>query len=397
MILFPPGMLASLAMMLTMAVGSASILGVAVIAPDAAPDIGVRATDVGIFSGLVYFVAMFSGSFSPTLVARYGPVRTLQATAVLAFLGLLCIMLGTPLSAVLCAILLGLAYGPINPANATVMMAVTTPQNRSYLFSIKQSGVTFGGAYAALLLPPVVVALSWRASLGAVMLMAVASVLILQTMHAKYDRNTIPSGGWSVASVFRPVAAVMRVSLLRGFSAVGFIYAGVQVCVGSYFVVYLVEQGFGLVPAGACFLFVNIGGIVGRLAWGIVADHWLSPKMTLTLIGIVSGLSIIGMFFVTVDWHVLPLYGFAFVLGASTHSWNGVYLSEVATSAPKGGESEWTGGVQFIFYGGVAVMPPLFGALIWATGGFGASLAAIAALVIFASLYLQRLYRMTPA
>ncbi len=388
------GLLPSLAMMLTMAVGSAAILGVAVVAPDAAPDIGVRATEVGIFSGLVYFFAMFSGSYSTSFIARFGPVRVLQATAVLAVAGLASMTLASPVFALLCALLLGLAYGPINPANADVMMAVTTEKNRSFLFSIKQSGVTFGGAFAALVVPPIVVWLNWKISVLAIAILGIISILILQPMHKKYDQNTTQVVSWSPSSIIRPVGTVLKVPLLRGFSVVGFIYAGVQVSVASFFVVYLVQNiGFDLVSAGACFLFVNIGGIVGRLCWGIVADRFLSPKLTLVIIGIISASSIFGMLVITLEWNVILLYLFAFILGGSTHSWNGVYLSEIASRAPKGMAPEWTGGVQFIFYGGVAAIPPLFGVLIWTTNNFEASFVAIAIAVLVAGLYLPRLYK----
>ncbi len=380
-------------MMLTMGVGSASILGIAVVAPDAAADVGIKATNVGMFVGLVYFVGAFSGSLSTTFISRFGPIRVLQATAVFAIAGLVIFTLASPLFAFVCAVLLGIAYGPINPANASVMMAVTTEKNRSLLFSIKQSGVTVGGAFAALMVPAVVLAANWETSVLSIALLAIVSIAILQPMHKKYDNSTIQSMSWSAASIIRPVAAVLKDRMFRGFSLVGFIYAGVQVCIGSYFVVYLVDQQFDLVSAGTCFLFVNIGGIVGRLAWGFVADNVLTPKSTLILIGIITACCTAVLLTVTVQWNPIALYCFAFVLGASSHSWNGVYLSEVASRSPEGRETEWTGGVQFIFYGGVGMLPPIFGMMIWITDGYAVSFSVIALAIVLAALYLQRLYR----
>ena len=392
--ILPNAMGSTLVMLLTMAVGSSSILAVAVSAPDSAPDIGVPATYVGLFTGLVYFVSMFTGSFCTGLIVRYGPIRVLQATALFSILGMVVFTFASPLATVLCAILLGIAYGPINPANAPILLQITHSGNRAFMFSIKQSGVTVGGAAAALVVPLVATWWNWQAGILAIAVLGVASILILQPMHARFDsiRTSTPMQ-WSLSSFIVPVIQIMKIPLLRGFAMVGFTYAGVQISVSSFFVVYLVEQGFSLVEAGVCFLFVNLGGILGRVAWGGLSDKWLTPKYTLTVIGIISAVSLSGMFLISDSWNHFFLYVFSFVLGASTHGWNGVFLSEVANQAPEGEAHNWTGGVQFLIYGGVALLPPIFGVIIVATSGYTLPFFLIAISALLASLLLLWLYR----
>ena len=398
MSILPAGLGATLAMMLTMAVGSSSILAVAVSAPDAAPDIGVSATYVGLFTGFVYFISMFTGSFCTVLIAKYGPIRVLQVTAICSSLGLVMFTFSTPLATVLCAILLGLAYGPINPANAPVLIKVSNSRNRAVLFSIKQAGVTVGGAAASLVVPFVAFLWNWQAGIFAIALLGVLSILILQPMRANFDNERSDGAiNWSFSHLIGPVYQVMRNPLLRGFAMIGFIYAGVQISVSSFFVVYLVTQGFTLVEAGICFLFVNIGGIVCRVGWGGLSDKWLTPKYTLTLIGIVSAGCLCGMYLISNSWSSFVIYVFSFVLGGSTHGWNGVFLAEVADQSPDGESHNWTGGVQFLIYGGVAVMPPLFGLIIVATGGYTIPFFIIAGCALAASLVLLLLYRIYPS
>ena len=91
------------------------------------------------------------------------------------------------------------------------------------------------------------------------------------------------------------------------------------------------------------------------------------------------------------------IYVFSFVLGGSTHGWNGVFLAEVADQSPDGESHNWTGGVQFLIYGGVAVMPPLFGLIIVATGGYTIPFFIIAGCALAASLVLLLLYRIYPS
>ena len=392
--LLPQGIGTTLVMMLSMAVGSSAILAVAVSAPDSAPEIGVRATYVGLFTGFVYFVAMFSGSFCTGFIIKYGPVRVLQFTALFAIAGLVVFTFASPFATVLCAIFLGIAYGPINPANAPVLLAITNRGNRAFMFSIKQSGVTVGGAAAALLVPMVAAWWNWEAGIIAVAMLGVFTLIMLQPLRSRFDetRSNI-NLSWSLATMMAPVRQIMKIPLLRGFAIVGFTYAGVQISVSSFFVVFLVEQGFTLVEAGVCFLFVNLGGIIGRVAWGGLSDKWLTPKYTLTVIGVISALCLSGMFMVSDSWHKFFLYVFSFVVGASTHGWNGVFLSEVANQAPEGEAHNWTGGVQFLIYGGVAILPPVFGLIIVGTSGYTIPFFAIALCALLASFSLLWLYR----
>ena len=391
------GLGVTLVMMFTMAVGSSSILAVAVSAPDAAPDIGVSATYVGFFTGFVYFISMFAGSFCTGFIVKFGPIRILQVTAICSTLGLMAFTLATPTAAVLCAVLLGIAYGPINPANAPVLLKVTNPSNRGVFFSIKQSGVTVGGAVASVVVPFVAVLLNWQAGIIAIAMLGVVSVVLLQPLRAEYDANRLGHPvNLSFKALLKPVLQVLENPLLRGFALVGFSFAGVQISVSAFFVVYLVTQGFTLVAAGLCFLFVNIGGILGRVAWGGLSDKWLTPRYTLTLIGIVSAISLCGMYLVSSGWNNFLLYVFSFVLGASTHGWNGVFLSEVANQAPEDESHNWTGGVQFVIYAGVAVMPPLFGIIIAATGSYVIPFFLIAGCALLASGALLWLYRTYP-
>ena len=392
--LLPQGIGPTLAMMLTMAVGSSAILAVAVSAPDSAPDIGVRASYVGIFTGFVYFVAMFSGSFCPGFVVKYGPIRVSQFAVLIAILGLLTFTWASPVATVLCAIFLGVAYGPMNPASAPVLLSVTDSNSRALMFSIKQSGVTVGGAAAGLIVPMVAAWWNWKAGIIAVTVVGVISLILLHPLRSRFDStrsNMSPS--WSFSTVIMPVVQIMKIPMLRGFSLVGFTYAGVQISVSSFFVVFLVEQGFTLVEAGVCFLFVNVGGIIGRVAWGGLSDKGLTPKYTLAVIGVISAVSLCVMFLVSGSWHRFLLYVFSFILGASTHGWNGVYLSEIANQAPEGESHNWTGGVQFLIYGGVAILPPIFGLFVVYTGGYTIPFFLIAFFALLASVSLLVLYR----
>jgi hypothetical protein len=57
--------------------------------------------------------------------------------------------------------------------------------------------------------------------------------------------------------------------------------------------------------------------------------------------------------------------------GATAVGWNGIYLAEVARLAPEGRIATVTGGTQFFTFSGGLLGPPVFGAIVGATGGYG--------------------------
>ncbi|MCZ7563192.1 MAG: hypothetical protein M5U08_04725 [Burkholderiales bacterium] len=79
-------------------------------------------------------------------------------------------------------------------------------------------------------------------------------------------------------------------------------------------------------------------------------------------------------------WPVGALVALGAVYGASAVGWNGVYLAEVARRAPEGQVGAATGGTQFFTFFGALSGPPIFAALVWATGGYQWGFAAFAAL-----------------
>ena len=72
---------------------------------------------------------------------------------------------------------------------------------------------------------------------------------------------------------------------------------------------------------------------------------------------------------------------------------NGVFLSEIASQSPSGESHNWTGGVQFLIYGGVAIMPPLFGGLILVANSYIIPFFLIAISSLIASFALVWLYQ----
>jgi MFS family permease len=168
----------------------------------------------------------------------------------------------------------------------------------------------------------------------------------------------------SLAALFAPLRIVMRHRALVELSIVGFVYAAMQMCLMSFLVVYLTEAiGYPLITAGLALTTANAGGIVGRIAWGAVADRWVAPRRLLGMIGIASGACAFATAAFSGTWPLAASSLVAAFFGATAIGWNGVQLSEVARQAPTGEAGTITGASGFITFAGVVSGPPLFALL----------------------------------
>lgn len=379
----------TLAMLAVLTMGSMASFTVAVIAPVAAPDIGVPATYIGIFTAVMYFFSMATGAVSGAFIRRYGGIRVCQFTMFAAAAGMAALAGAAPLLALASAVLMGFAYGPFNPASGHVLAGVSTPRSRPLIFSVKQTGVPVGGMLAGVVVPALVLALSWRGAALAVGAAALAVAVLVQPLRAACDADRRPRWPLLGGTSFIEPLRLAIVHPLRALSISGFAYSGCQVSVGAFFVVYLTQAlGISLVRAGVLFAFVQAGGVIGRIVWGLVAERWLSTRKLLALLGWVTAACAVLTASLTAAVPHAAIAALGFVLGTSSFGWVGIYLSDIARLAPEGKVGEATGGVQFVYFGGVVVVPPVFGALVNLTGGYVASFVAIAALATATSLYL---------
>ncbi|TDJ72149.1 MAG: MFS transporter [Proteobacteria bacterium] len=381
----------TVAMLAVLTIGSMAQFAVAVVAPEAAPDIGVDATYIGVFIAIVYVFAMLSGATTGVFVARYGAIRVCQFTMLTGAAAMSVFALATPVAAIVSAVLLGCAYGPLNPASAHVLAGVSTSQWRPLVFSIKQAGVPLGGLVTGLVVPLLAIRFGWEVGLLAVASVALVVMIMLQPLRHGFDADRKLGRLFASLSVLTPLRLVFEDRTLRRFAITGFAYAGCQVSVGAFYVVYLVAAlEMPLVKAGLIFALVQFGAVFGRVFWGVVAARTLSTRTLLVCLGGLSAACLAITAALSPEWPLAIVMVLGFVLGASSFGWVGIFLSEIAGLAPEGKASEATGGVQFVYFSGVVVVPPCFGAIINLTGSYATAFLAIAGLATGAAVYLMQ-------
>ncbi len=363
-----------------------AMLTITVLVPLAARDYGVPATWIGGFTSLVYLVAAVCGAVTGDWIRRFGAIRITQFAMLSSAAGLVCFASSQPLLAVLAAVLLGASYGQLNPVSSDVLVRCSPVHLRPFIFSIKQTGVVFGGVLAGALAPVCANRFGWS---GAALLVAVvvASMwLLLAPLRRRFDiddkRDHVGQRRRGLARVVAPVQAVMTNPRLRWLAIASLGFSGIQVCLATFLVLFLTEfRGLSLAVAGSLYALNQAAGVTGRLFWGYCSGRWLSARNTLLVVALLSALALVAIAITGRHGSTLIIALIVLVLGVASFGWNGVMLSEVSERVDVAEVGDATGGVQFVFFGGVVLIPPLFGLLVvWL--GYAVAFASLSLLAV---------------
>ena len=344
-----------------------------VLAPAATRTMGLDPSTVGVFTSLVDLFAAIAAVSSARPVAALGALRASQVCLLLCAAGIALVATASLPLVVLGAMLLGLGYGPVTPSSAIILVSTLPARFRSLGFSIKQTGVPVGAGACGLAIPALVAAFDWQVAACALAAAAVAGAVLCQPLQRDFDEGVRGSGPSASTSPLGSLALVWRLPRLRELAIGSFVFAGIQMCVVTYLVVFLTETGLGLAAAGLAMTCAMIGGLVGRIGWGWVADNLLAPRRTLALVSLLMGMTSLGLACVQPSWPLAAVIAMSAAAGLSSIAWNGVYLAEVAHRAPPGMATAATGGTMFCTYAGVMVWPTVFYVAHAATGSYVAS------------------------
>lgn len=347
-----------------------AVLTITVLVPLAAPDFGVPTTWIGGFTSLVYFVAAVTGAASGDWIRRFGAIRITQFAMLSSAAGLMCFATAQPLMALLAAMLLGASYGQLNPVSSDVLVRCSPVHLRPFVFSIKQTGVVFGGVLAGALAPACADRFGWSGAALLVAAIVAAMCILLAPLRKRFDLDDSrsPLAGKSrrgLAKVVIPVHSVLTNPRLRWLAVASLGFSGIQVCLSTFLVLFMTEYRLlSLEVAGSLYAINQFAGVVGRLFWGYCSGHWLSSRNTLLVVALLSAVALLAMAFIQEQSSLTVFALIVLLLGIASFGWNGVMLSEVSDRVDLADVGEATGGVQFVFFGGVVLIPPLFGLLI---------------------------------
>lgn len=363
---------------------SFAALAVPAIAPTIAAATGLPVAAVGLFSAANYAGAMFSAVNAGGPIVRFGAIRAAQVCLGICAAGLLLVASGQVALLLAGAVLIGIGYGSATPASSHLFADEVAPRWRGLVFSIKQTGVPLGGMLAGALLPSAALHIGWRGTLPLLAVACVAGAGLLQPFRTRFDAGRDRRHPVALGGSLRALRLVWSHAAMRELAFSTFFFAAMQSCMATYLVAQAhAGAGLSLVRAGFLLAGAQVAGVVGRISWGWISDHWVRPARLLAFLALAMGICACLAGSMDRHWSTAALFALAAAFGATATGWNGVYLAEVARLAPLGLAGVVTGGTLFFTFSGALSGPAAFAGVAALTHDLGAGYWAIG-IVLFA-------------
>lgn len=364
--------------------GTTTLLQLAVSVPQQTPAaigpvltqaLGLSRTELGLLTSAIWGGVLLGMLPSGVLADRYGERRIIIGGTVL-LAGLLLLAAQTSGFLALFVILLLASIGAATsfPGGTKVLAGLFRPAQRGLALGVRQTGVTMAGVAAALMLPPIAISLGWQAAfrtVALIVLLAIACFVILYRESAP-DQESSRYGSLAFRMLVRNRTFVVA-------TAYAWVFMGALACSVTYLGISLHERaGFSIVQAGMVLAVLQVGGIAGRIGWGILSDRLGRRSPMMLLAGILGIVSCLGMALVNGRVAMPIVLSLAFLLGCSAMGWNGLHITLLTEAVSPQSVATALGLGLTISFTGMFVASPIFGLLADLSGSYELSWLALA-------------------
>ncbi len=360
--------------------------GVVVLAPFLQSEFQLAKAQIGMLSSSLFVGQMVGAIPAGAQVDRLGVRRMLLLSTAGVGVCLLIMALSPTWTLVLLGMTLaGIAYTAMHSVTNKGLLEWFSRERRGLAVGIKQTGITNGAAIAALVLPALALAMSWRSAMaltavGLVLLGAVCAIAYRTPKGRGTQQQSAASEGGAAS-----LRQVMGNTRLRAVSLTALILGLVQFSVYTYLILYLGDElGYPLVAAGAMLSLSEISGSGGKLGWGWASDRIFGGRRQPALRAL-AGFGALGLFLLSlaggrgVGCAVFPLL---VLVGATTGGYNGLWMNLASESAPPHLAGMATGLSITLGSLGSALGPPLFGLVVDLTGSYALAWQILAGVLV---------------
>ena len=341
----------------------------AILAPAIFDDLLINPSWLGVYVGIIAFVALTVQVGCGSFIIRYGSLRISQISLVSTGIGLALATPGFTSLMILSAVAIG-ASASSTPASSHLLGRYSPAQYAPLVFSIKQTAVPLGLLSAGLLGPFLTEEYDWRVALLAVAGACLVFTLALESFRAKFDKDRDESKKIHLSDFRGTVTLVLSKKPLRSLAFGCFAFVGLQATFVAFFVIYLTDIGYSLIEAGAVFSIATAVAIPGRIFWGWMSSWLVQPRAMLGILALLMFVAAGLTSCFDASWSTWQVLLVAVLVSASVFSWHGVTLAEAARLAPSSMRGTVTGGVlSFGQFGGL-VLPLFYSLILSLTGSY---------------------------
>jgi MFS family permease len=348
------------------------------LAPVIARALGVDASLIGFQASIVYGCALCATFATGTLIRRLGATRTIQTSMVMSAVGLLLASFGSVASIIAGSVSIGLALGITTPSTAHLLARFTPIERQNIVFSLKQAGVPLGGMLASIIGPLVAVIAGWQSALVLFAAFCVGLAIALQPRRGRWDDDRDPHAPW-LQHPFGGIPAVWSDVPIRFLVLAGATFNVMHVALTAFTVNLMVKDiGYSLVAAGMISGLTQLGGTVGRVSLGFLADRIRDSLSILTIAGAAMTVMCLVTGLMSEDWPGWAVVVMFTAFGFIGIGWNGVFHGQLARLSPPGRVGLTSSGAGFFLFLTALAGPSLFAALYRWAGSYTTTFAVLA-------------------
>lgn len=366
-----------------------------VLAPALTSSAAVAPERIGDLAALVSLGSIIFFVFGGTLLLRFGSMRMIQAGILVTVASVGLLLFGSWPLMLLGNLMMGLGYGPSPPAGSDILARSVPPRQKALAFSVRQAGGPLGAMIAGATLPAIALAMGWRTALVVSAIVGIVCVMALQPLRAAVDATRQRDlqlsfrSMFGIASLLAPIRSMRLAPSLPSLTAAAVALALVHGSLSTFMVTYMTtEIGLPFTLAGITYSALQLGGMVGRIFVGWIADRVGTVIATLKVLAVTTTAMTLVMAAIQPTWPVALTLAVIVLTGIAATSWNGIHLAEVARLAPEGKVSEAASGSVFFTFLAYSLGPFLFSQAVSVVGSYGPVFAASALLGLVAGVAL---------
>lgn len=261
-------------------------------------------------------------------------------------------------------------FASVSGPGGTKVIMVWFPQAlRGLGIGIRQTSIPLGGALAAATLPLLGLTWGWRGALALAGLVVAVSALVVQAFFRERPASSSAARHGSQHGI----RTLLRSRSVLAIMGVAFVLTVAQWASVTYLVLFLHEYLALDLPLAASYLAVlQVGGMVGRTAWGLISDTILHGRRKPAMVAIApAALGCVVLLALlppgTPPLLLLPLVA---ALGFTAIGWNGIFLALMAEQAPPDLAATAVGLAVTGVFVSIVLTPPLFGLVVDRSGSY---------------------------
>ncbi|HKP17906.1 MAG TPA: MFS transporter, partial [Gaiellaceae bacterium] len=312
--------------------------------------------------------------------------RTVLVVGGLATSALVLLAAPLPLAGLVCLMIAAGSFAAsTTPAGSKLVFGSSLAGRRGLAMGIRQTGVPLGGLLAAGLLPWIASSAGWRVSLAVAAALAGVGALVVLAITGTNLRADRAETRLTRVEGERPRPWSDRDVIL--LTVWGCLIVSGQYALISFLALDIHESGTLSLPETSLLVVVaQVGGILGRLAWGVLSDHDPQQRRQPYLLGmnLIAIVVALAFAFGPARQSFPALMVVSVFAGLTLIGWQGLWVTAVSERAGPG-RAGATLGFALSFIGAAsAASPPLYGLVADLTGGLRSIWLALALVLALA-------------